>query len=287
MRTMTPLRLQMIRQLQLERLAPRTQEASVAAVAGLATFYWRSPEQLRPEQIRASLPHLLVERQLAWSACHQVACGLQFFSIKTLGWEPFQRNLPRRTRRSPRPHVLSTEALQRLCRSAKHPKHRALLMTTSAAGLRVSAGVQLRLTDIESDRGLLRVTQGTGGQDRSTLLSARLSAALRAYGKLERPAPWRLPGQERANPLPILSAQRLYSRAQHAAHLQHGTGIHTLRHACATPLLDAGVDPRTMQLWRGHRSRDTTTRYLRVARPPLATIHRPCALLRVDTLPPL
>ena len=143
MRTMTPLRLKMIRQMQLERLAPRPQEASVAAVAGLAKFYWCSPEQLSPEQIRAYLHHLLVERQLAWSSCHQVACGLQFFYIKTLGWEPFHLNLPPRTRRSQLPHVLSTEELHRLFLSAKNPKHRALLMTTYAAGLRVSEVVHL------------------------------------------------------------------------------------------------------------------------------------------------
>ena len=248
MSTMKPLRLQMIRQMQLERLAPRTQEAYVAAVAGLAKFYWRSPEKLSPEQIRAYLHHLLVERQLAWSSCNQVACGLQFFYIKTLGWEPFQLNLPRRTRRSQLPHVLSTEELQRLFLSAKTPKHRALLMTTYAAGLRVSEVVHLRLPDIESDRGLIRVNQGKGCKDRYTLLSARLLAELRAYWKLERPAPWLFPGRDRDKPMPIASAQRIYYQAKRAAKLQHGKGIHTLRHSFATHLLEAGVDPRTIQL---------------------------------------
>jgi integrase/recombinase XerD len=287
MRTMKPLRLKMIRQMQLERLAPRTQEAYVAAVAGLAKFYWCSPEQLSPEQIRAYLHHLLVERQLAWSSCNQVACGLQFFYVKTLGWDPLHLNLPPRTRRSQLPHVLSTEELQRLFLSAKTPKHRALLMTTYAAGLRVSEVVHLQLTDIESDRGLIRVNQGKGRKDRYTLLSTRLLAALRAYWKLERPEPWLFPGQDRDNPMPILSAQRIYYRAKHAAQLQHGKGIHTLRHSFATHLFEAGVDPRTIQLLLGHRSFDTTTRYLRVARTHLANIRSPFDLLRVDPLPPL
>jgi integrase/recombinase XerD len=287
MRTMKPLRLKMIRQMQLERLAPRTQEAYVAAVAGLAKFYWCSPEQLSPEQIRAYLHHLLVERQLAWSSCNQVACGLQFFYVKTLGWDPLHLNLPPRTRRSQLPHVLSTEELQRLFLSAKTPKHRALLMTTYAAGLRVSEVVHLQLTDIESDRGLIRVNQGKGRKDRYTLLSTRLLVALRAYWKLERPEPWLFPGQDRDNPMPILSAQRIYYRAKHAAQLQHGKGIHTLRHSFATHLFEAGVDPRTIQLLLGHRSFDTTTRYLRVARTHLANIRSPFDLLRVDPLPPL
>ena len=231
---MTPLRLTMIRQRPLERLAPRTQEASGAAVAGLATVSWCSPDQLRPEPIRPSLPPLLVERPLAWRACHQVACGLQFFSTKTLGGETRSLHLPPRPRRSPLPHVLSAEDLQRLCSRAKNPPHRALLMPPSAAGRRVSAVGHLQVTDIAGERGLMRVTQGKGRTDRDTRLSARLLAALRADWTLERGKPWRFPGQDRAQPLPLRSAQRISSRAKHAAHRQHGTGLHTLRHSCAT-----------------------------------------------------
>jgi len=127
---MTPLRAQMIYHMQLERLAPKTQAASVAAVAGFATFYHCSPDQLRPEQIRRSLHHVLVDRHRSWSACNQVACGLRFFSSKTLGGEPLSLNLPPRTALSQLPQVLSIEELQRLFTSAKHPRNRVLLMTT-------------------------------------------------------------------------------------------------------------------------------------------------------------
>jgi site-specific recombinase XerD len=287
MSTMKPLRLKMIHQMQLERLAPRTQEAYVTAVADLAKFYWCSPEQLSPEQIRTYLHYLLVDRQRAWSSCNQVACGLKFFYTKTLGWEPLQLNLPPRTRPSQLPHVLSPEELQRLFTSAKNPKHRALLMTTYAAGLRVSEVVHLQVTDIESERGLIRVNQGKGRKDRYTLLSTRLLAELRAYWKLGRCKPWLFPGQDRDTPMPIASAQRIYYHAKRAAKLQHGKGIHTLRHSFATHLLEAGVDPRTIQLLLGHRSFETTTRYLRVARTHLANIQSPFDLLRVDTLPPI
>jgi integrase/recombinase XerD len=287
MRPMTPLRLQRLRPRHLARLSPRPQEASVAAVAGLARFSWCSPDQLRPEQSRTSLHHLLVERPLAWSAWNQVACGLQFFSTQTLGWEPLSLHRPPRPRRTQLPHGLRAEELQRLFRSAKNPPHRALLMPTSAAGLRGSAVVHLQVTDMAGERGLLRVTQGTGRKDRSTRLSARLLADLRAAWTLERGQPGRFPGQDGTQPRPLLSAQRMYSRATHAANLQHGTGSHRLRHACATPLLAAGVAPRTLQLLLGHRSLETTPRYLRVARPHLATIQSPLALLRGDPLPPL
>jgi hypothetical protein len=91
---MTPLRTKMIRDMQLQRLAPRTQAAYIAAVAGLAKFYGCSPDQLSPDQIRTYLHHLLVERHLAWSSCNQIACGLKFFYVTTLGWDALHLNLP-------------------------------------------------------------------------------------------------------------------------------------------------------------------------------------------------
>jgi len=113
---MTPLRTQMIRDMQLQRLAPRTQEAYITAVTGLAAFYHCAPDRLHPEQIRASLHHLLVERHLAWSSCNQVACGRKFCYTRTLGWTAVHLDLPPRTGRPPLPRVLRLEELQRLVR---------------------------------------------------------------------------------------------------------------------------------------------------------------------------
>src|SRR5262249_31899920 len=259
---MTPLRAQMIRDMQLERLAPQTQKAYVSAVAGLAKFYQCSPDRLKPEQLRTYLHHLLVERHLAWSSCNQVAAGLKFFYTKTLGWDVLHLDLPPRTGRSQLPQVLSIEELQHLFTRAKNPRHRVLLMTTYAAGLRVSEVVRLQLTDIASDRMLLRVEQGKGRKDRYTLLSTRLLTDLRAHWYLLRPAPWLFPGRYPPTPMPIGTAQKIYYHAKRIAGITPGHGIHTLRHCFATPLLDVGVDVRTIQMLLGHQSLDTTTRYL-------------------------
>src|SRR5262249_40162132 len=124
----------------------------------------RSPDQLRPDQMRRSLHHWLVDRHRSWSACHHVACGRRFVSTKTLGWEARYLHLPPPTALSQRPQVLRVGERQRLFTSAKHPRHRVLRMTTYAAGLRVSAVVRLKRTDIESARGLLRVEQGKGAR---------------------------------------------------------------------------------------------------------------------------
>jgi integrase/recombinase XerD len=152
-------------------------------------------------------------------------------------------------------------------------------MTTYAAGLRVGAVVQRPRTDIESDRRLIRVNQGKGRQDRYTLLSARLLAALPAYWQCYRPAPWLFTAQDRTTPRSIASAQKISDHTKRGAGITHGQGLQTLRHCFATPLREAGVALRTLQLLLGHRSLDTTTRYLPITRQHLAKVHSPCALL--------
>ena len=72
--------------------------------------------------------------------------------------------LPPRPAQKQLPRVLSVEQLENLFATTDHPKHRALLMTVYAAGLRVSEVVRLQLKDIESDpsRMLIQIHQGKG-----------------------------------------------------------------------------------------------------------------------------
>jgi site-specific recombinase XerD len=269
----------MIADMQLHRLAPATQTLYLRAIAALATYYGRSPDHLTSDEIRAYLHHLLVDRQLAWSTCNVAAAAIRFFYVETLGWPMVQLHLPPRIDRRRLPQVLSVEELQRLFTAARHPKHRALLMTTYAAGLRVSEVVRLQVTDIESERMLIRVTQGKGHKDRYTLLSTRLLTELRTYWKLLRPPRWLFPGHLLTEPMPSDTARKIYEHTRRQAQIHRGSGIHSLRHSFATHLLDAGVDPRTIQVLLGHRALATTARYLQVSRQQLGTVRSPLDLL--------
>ena len=278
---LTPLRAKMLRQMQLHRLAPGTQQLYATAITDLARYYRRSPDQLTPDEIRAYLHHLLEERKLAWSTCNVTAAAIRFFYVETLDWLPLQRHLPPRPAPQRLPQVLSIDDVERLLTSTRNPKHRALLMTTYSAGWRVSEVVRLQVTDIESapERMLIRINQGKGKKDRYTLLASRLLQELRAYWRLERPSPWLFPGHAPKHPMPSGTAGKIYDRARRRAGIANGSGIHTLRHSFATHLLDAGVDPRTIQVLLGHSSLKTTARYLHVSRQQLAKIKSPLDLL--------
>jgi site-specific recombinase XerD len=267
----------MIEQLQLHRKAPGTQDQYVHAIAQLAAYYQRSPDQLSSQEIRAYLHYLLTERQLAWSSCNVVAAAVRFFYVDTLGWTPLELNLPPRPAHKQLPRVLSVEQLEHLFATTDNPKHRALLMTAYAAGLRVSEVVRLQLTDIESDpsRMLIRINQGKGNKDRYSLLSERLLVELRAYWKIGGPRPWLFPGSQAHQPMPSGTAQKVYNQARARAGIEPGSGFHTLRHSFATHLFDAGVDPHPLQFLLGHRSIKTTLKDVQVSRRHLVHVKSP------------
>jgi integrase/recombinase XerD len=276
---MTTLRQRLIRELQLRQRTPRTIDAYVAAVAELAMFYKRSPDQLQLEEIRSYFQHLLVERKLAPSTCSSRAAAVTFFYRHVLGQSSLELGV-RRRRSGKLPEVYSQEELMRLFQATRQRSHRVLLMTTYAAGLRLSEVTHLRPGHIHSERMLIRVEQGKGRKDRYTLLSPQLLQELRAYWKEYQPGEWLFPNQKRTGPMFRGTAQRIFYRAKRRAGLQRGHGIHTLRHCFATHLLEAGVDLRTIQLLMGHSSLHTTTIYLHLTRKHLEQLHSPFDLLR-------
>jgi integrase/recombinase XerD len=278
---MYPLRAKMIKQLQLHRKSQGTQDQYVNAIYQLAAYYKRSPDQLSSREIRRYLHYLLTERQLAWSSCNVVAAAIRFFYVDTLGWTPIELNLPPRPAQKQLPRVLGVEQLEHLFAATDNPKHRALLMTAYAAGLRVSEVIRLQPGDIESDpsRMLIRINHGKGQKDRYSLLSERLLVELRAYWRIECPKPWLFPGSKAHQHMPSGTAQKIYNQARGRAGIEQGSGIHTLRHSFATHLFDAGVDPHTIQLLLGHRSIKTTLKYVHVSRRHLLHVKSPLDLL--------
>jgi site-specific recombinase XerD len=179
------------------------------------------------------------------------------------------------------PQILSRKQVLRLIGAARTLRGRTLLMTTYAAGLRVSEVCALQVADIESapDRMCLKVRQGKGAQDRYTLLSPRLLDTLRLYWQAVRPRTWLFPNSAGTAPIDPTTAQRTYSAARDAADIPREGGIHTLRHAFATHLLEAGVDLPTIQRLLGHGHISTTMRYLHLARSHLTGTTSPLELL--------
>lgn len=281
---MRPLRQKMINDMKLRRFAPKTQEAYVSAVAGLAKYYKQSPDLLDKEKIQGYLLHLMEERRLAWSTCNVAVSGLRFFYTQTLGIDSMRLGIPPMRTQAKLPEILSAEEIERLFKCAFNLKHRAVLMITYAAGLRVSEVVNLRLADVDSGRMTIRVCQGKGNKDRYTILSSRLLTELRTYYREYKPRLWLFHGTYNDRQMHIGTAQTIYYNAKERAGITKKGGIHTLRHCFATHLLEAGVDLRTIQSLMGHASIMTTMGYLRVTRKKLSETKSPLDLIETPDI---
>jgi site-specific recombinase XerD len=234
-------------------MAARTRESYLAAVTGLAKHYRRSPDQISDDEVQAYLLHLIRERHRSWNTCHIVVHGLRFLYHTTLKRDRTTFSIPSMRQPGKLPAILSQEDVQRVIAHTANLKHRTMIQTTYAAGLRLNEVLHLRVTDLDAARMTIRVEQGKGGKDRYTVLSPPLLEALRVYWKAVRPAPpWLFPSARRPQPIDPSALQRAYQIAKRQAGITKPGGIHGLRHAFATHLLEAGVDLHTIQRLLGH-----------------------------------
>jgi site-specific recombinase XerD len=262
---MTPLRRRMIDDMQLRNLAPRTIDAYARRVAAFARHFGRSPDALGPEDVRAYLLHLVQEKHVSWSLYNQTVAALKFLYEVTLERPGVLHRIKCPKQPKTLPTVLSTEEVTRFFAAIRGLKHRAILMTAYAAGLRISEVVALRPDDIDSQRMVIRVRQAKGRKDRYVMLSPRLLGLLREYWKAARPTGWLFPGEVPGRPISGKAVQSSCARAARTAGLGKHVTVHTLRHSFATHLLEAGTDIRTIQVLLGHRNLKTTAIYTHVA----------------------
>ena len=262
---MTPLRQRMIDDMQLRNLAAGTQKHYISLVAGFAKYFGTSPENLDIEAVRQSQLYLLNERKLSPDAVNQCVSALKFLYLTTLEMPWTNEYFPRARRRHKLPVVLSQEEVLAFFDHVPSLKYRAALMVCYGAGLRISEAVALKVTDIDSKRGLIRVEQGKGRKDRYAMLSPRLLDVLRRYYRATRPPDYLFPSWRQDRHLSSTSLQMACREAALRARIAKRVTVHTLRHSFATHLLENGTDIRVIQVLLGHTRIDTTARYAAVS----------------------
>lgn len=286
---MTALEQRLIDELDLRGLSHCTKQNYLGVLHRLTRHYGnRPPDQITDEELRQYLLHLLRERKLAPSTMIINVCALRFFYEHILHrpTAAMENALPRMRRNVVRPRVYSVAEAQRLLNApGLNPKHRALLMTTYSAGLRVSEVCHPKTTDIISGRMQIRIEQSKGKKDRYTILSQKLLPVLREYWRLYRPKDWLFPSAAKPDcPLTTRSAERIFLRAVRLADLPNYDGIHSLRHSFATHMLEAGTDLRTLQCLLGHRWLATTSIYLHISQHRLSGLKSPLDAIAVRGL---
>ena len=277
---MSVLRHRMIEDMQLRNLALNTQISYIQQVSCFARHFGKSPTELGEEEIRSYQVHLTSEKKLSPGSVHTAVAALRFLYRVTLkkDWT-YEDVLPLPKKPQTLPVVLSPEEVQQFLGFVGNLKHRAILTACYAAGLRISEAVHLTPTAIDSRRMVIRVEQGKGQKDRYVMLSPALLAILRNYWRTARPKDWLFPGDRAGEPITRDAVGDACQKAHRLSGFSKPVTPHSLRHAFAVHLLEAGTDVRTIQLLLGHRSLATTARYLRIATNKVCATPSPLELL--------
>jgi site-specific recombinase XerD len=272
----------MIEELRRRNRAPGTIRSYVACVVRFANYFGQCPSKLGKDEVARFQRYLRDERKVSWSYYNCHVSALHFLYEVVLGRSNVVKEIP--FAKIPRlfPVVLSPSETGKFLSAVEDPKHRVLLTTIYACGLRISEACNLRVADIDSQRMLIRVHMGKGSKDRYVPLGQALLTTLRDYYRLYRPGTWLFPGRDPSKPITSNSVAVACRKATAAAGLKKRVTPHLLRHGYATHLLEHGVDVHTIQLLLGHSSLKSTVHYIHIGSPQLHKTPSPLDLLRSE-----
>lgn len=185
------------------------------------------------------------------------------------------KNFPRPKAVKSLPKVLSEQDVAKILNSVTNQKHRTILYVVYSSGLRVSEVVNLKVSDIDSNRMTIFVKDSKGNKDRYTILAQEILNELRRYFKLYGPKDWLFSSTDESEHLSVRSVQKIFKKACEKANIDKNVGIHSLRHSFATHLLEYGTDLRYIQELLGHSSAKTTQIYTHVTNKDIKKIVSP------------
>jgi len=227
-------------------------------------FQNRKLEMMEPDEINAYLLELIRERNISVSQQNQRINAIKFYYEKVLGRKKQYYTIERPRKERKLPKVLSKAQIKMILKQCPNLKHRMILSLIYSGGLRRSEVLNLKVTDIESDRGLLRLEGAKGNKDRYTLLSKKILSDLREYYRKYKPDEYLFEGQQRGR-YSATSVAIILRRAAEQAGINQRVTPHMLRHSFATHLLEQGTDLRYIQELLGHASSRTTEIYTHVS----------------------
>jgi integrase/recombinase XerD len=232
------------------------------------------PDEISDEQINEFMKYLVNKREVAASTQNQAINAIKFYYEKVKKLQRTVYALERPIKESRLPHVLSEKEVMQVLRATGNLKHRAMLWLIYSAGLRRGELINMKISDIDSDRMVIFISGGKGKKDRITILSEKLLRLLRAYFKEYRPKVWLFEGPP-GEPYSSSSLQKVFGSAVQKSGVRKNATLHTLRHSFATHLLEAGTDIRYIQALLGHNSSKTTEIYTHVTHKALGKIKSP------------
>jgi site-specific recombinase XerD len=249
----------------LKAYSPHSQSAYLRCARHFASHYMRSPEEMGEQEIRGFLLHLVRDRKASPATLGMYVNALKFLYNVTLKRPEEVKGISHPKRPKTLPVILSPQEVLRILAAVRSVKHKAIMATAYAAGLRISEVCGLRIADIDSQRRRIHIRAGKGKKDRYVMLGESLLALLRQYYQAARPTgEYLFPGYKPHRPLCTTAVNQVLRKVLRETGLAKRVTMHTLRHCFATHLLEAGTDIRILQVLLGHSSIRTTLRYTHI-----------------------
>jgi integrase/recombinase XerD len=262
--------------LELRGLRANTVTSYLRCARIFAKHFNRSPEQLGASEVRQFFLYLKDRRKVSPATFNVYGGAIRFLYRVSLNRPEEVSDLPRMKVPMRLPTILSGTEVERLLSAIESPKHRAMIMLAYGAGLRVSEIAKLEAGDIDSKRMVIRIRDTKRGRERYVMLSPVLLQALRAHWKASRPRGSLLfPGREFGSVITRAAISKALKKSIAKVGLEKRITPHTLRHAFATHMLEAGVDLRTLQVVLGHGSLRSTMTYVHVTTARVQALHSP------------
>jgi integrase/recombinase XerD len=218
--------------------------------------------------------HLVNTKYIAASTQRQIVGSVNLFYKEMYGKSLNLDQLNVSQRENKLPPVLSANEVKAILTHTSNLKHKALLSLLYGSGLRIGELLELRLSDIDSERMIVRVNQGKGKKDRLTILSHNVLKVLRKYFVEYKPKDYLFEGQN-GGKYSASSSRNVLKQSMKRAKITKPATLHTLRHSFATHLLENGVGIAHIQKLLGHHNIKTTLIYTHIANDSLMTIKSP------------
>ena len=235
-------------------------------------------EELENSKILYYLVKVVENKKLAYTTHKQLCAALKLFYK-----EMYNRDinfLPVYPTRKPKslPIILSQKEVKRLINCHDNLKHKTMLTVIYALGLRSGELIDLRISDIDSDRSQIHIRSAKGQKDRILPFPDSLRLILRTYYKVYKPTDYLFYGQKN-NKYSAESLRKVFNNAVRKCKINRKVTLHSLRHAYATHLMDRGTDVRIIKELLGHSSIKTTLIYTHVTTKTLKNVPNPLDFL--------
>jgi site-specific recombinase XerD len=244
-------------------------------------FDCRNLESITTREINAYILKLIHTKGISSSQQNQRISAIKFYYEQVLGRKNAYYYLSRPKKVKGLPSILTVEEVEQILKQCKNLKHKCILMTIYSGGLRRSDLINLKISDIDSEQMLIRISHSKGNKDRHTLPSQKLLLLLRDYYRFYKPSYWLFEGQG-GGQYSATSIENIFRKALKQANITRHATPHTLRHSFATHLLEQGISLRYIQEMLGHSSSTTTEIYTHVRSKHLTKILNPLDKLHTD-----